>query len=109
MNQRQIVNIKVVSTKYSITVYVDFDKGNFGTRTYVDGKWISRGLTNEELAEARTLALVDGKWTNWKAPRKVNTPKFDPPMDEEDAEIEAEKNFKPIDFGGRSPEENPLY
>lgn len=74
---RKINNIKVLKSKYGTTVYIDFDNGYFGTRHFENGKWSSSGLTDEELAAAKKLAVVDGKWQNWKAPRE-NTTSYTP-------------------------------
>ena len=65
----RIDNIKVLRTKFQTIVYVDFSDGRFGTHTYADGKWITKRMTVEELAEAARLAKKNGKWMNWKAPR----------------------------------------
>lgn len=64
---RNIQSIKVTSK----TVYVNFDNGTFGTRSFFDGKWNSWKLSDEELAKARELAQHDGKWQNYTAPSEV--------------------------------------
>lgn len=67
---RTITNIKVIANKYGKTVYVDFDNGYFGT-WYKDAqtKRIAvKGLSDEELAEAKRLAMVDRRWQNWRRP-----------------------------------------
>ncbi len=66
---RKIQSIKTMSNKYEYTVYVNFDNGTYGTHTKnkETGKWFDGGLKADELAKAKSLALVDGKWTNWTA------------------------------------------
>lgn len=52
------------------TVYINFSGGRFATRTWQNGKWVSSGsISKEELAEARRLACVDGKWQAYRAPK----------------------------------------
>jgi len=70
---RQITSIRTLSNKYELTVYVDFNNGTYGTHTKnkETGKWFDGGLKAEELTEAKKLALVNGKWTNWKAGRNA--------------------------------------
>lgn len=74
MEKRTIKSIKVLTSKYAINVYVNFDNDTYGMRIFEDSKWRSYKLTDEELAEAKKLALVDKKWTNWQAPRKATSP-----------------------------------
>lgn len=73
---RNITSVKVMNNKYATVVYVNFDNGQSGTRESdkSTGRWTTSGMTAEELAEAKSLAVVDGKWTNWTAPRK-STPR----------------------------------
>lgn len=69
---RNIVNIKTQRTNSNFIVYIDFDNGTFATHSkdMNTGKWYdSRTLTANELNTAKKLAIKDGKWTNWKAPR----------------------------------------
>lgn len=70
---RKIQSINTLSNKYEFTVYVNFDNGTYGTHTKnkETGKWFDSGLSADELSEAKKLGLVDGKWTNYKAPRKA--------------------------------------
>jgi hypothetical protein len=70
---RTIHSVKVLVNKYSTTVYVNFDNGQSGVRSSDagSGKWTTVGMTTEELAEAKKLALVNGKWTNYTAPRQA--------------------------------------
>lgn len=68
---RKIESIKVQSNKYGTTVYVNFEGGRFGTHVFENGKWTDNRLSAEELAEAKKLAVVNKKWTNWTAPRQA--------------------------------------
>ncbi len=72
---RTIHSVKVLVNKFSTTVYVNFTDGTSGVRSSDagSGKWTTSGMTAEELAEAKKLALVNGKWTNYAAPRKPVT------------------------------------
>ena len=87
---RRIDNIKVLKN----TVYVDFSDGTFGMHFFEDGKWHNSGIAPDELAAAKKLAVKNGKWTNWRAPRQapreapreINPP---PVTEEEDADMEA--------------------
>lgn len=72
---RKIESIKVLRNKYGTTVYVNFEGGRFGTHSKENGKWTDNGLSAEELAEAKGAALVNGKWTDWSAPKTPKTPK----------------------------------
>ena len=63
---REIESIKVQGN----TVYVNFDNGTFGTRSYENGAWKNHRLSDEELVAAKKLAVKGGKWTNWTAPRQ---------------------------------------
>lgn len=65
--EKQIKSIKVLTTKYSTIVYVNFTNSTFGTHTKESGKWFDSGLTPDELKAAKSLALKDGKWINYKA------------------------------------------
>lgn len=67
---RNIQSIKVQGN----TVYVNFDNGTFGTRSYENGAWKNHRLSDEELVAAKKLAVKGGKWTNWTAPRQ-STPR----------------------------------
>lgn len=64
---KQIKSIKTLNNKREFTVYVNFDNGTYGTHTKnkETGKWFDGGLKAEELTEAKKIALVNGKWTNW--------------------------------------------
>jgi hypothetical protein len=70
---RKITSVKVLVNKYRTLVYVNFENGQSGTRETEagSGKWTTSGLTTEELAEAKKVALVNGKWTNWTTPRQT--------------------------------------
>lgn len=70
------------------TVYVNFDDGTFGTRSFSDGKWTTHRISAEELAEAKRLAVRDGKWINYTARKSRVTPGF-VVADEEESEQEA--------------------
>lgn len=72
---RKIQSINVKANKFSTTVYINFDNGRFGTHSKDTSaaKWIDSGLSADELTEAKRIALKDGKWTNWSAPRKSST------------------------------------
>jgi len=100
---KKINSIKVQNSTWSVTIYVNFDNGKFGTHSKdrAEGaKWIDSGLSAEELAEAKRLALKDGKWTNYTAPRKqaVYTGKVENVEDIRD-EIEEERKFRqPVTF-----------
>lgn len=61
---------KVGKTIGKTIIYVNFDNGTFGTRSFENGKWFTGGLKDEELAEAKRLAVRDGKWTDYRAPRQ---------------------------------------
>lgn len=89
------------------TVYVNFDNGTFGTRTLQDGTWTNCKLSTEELSEARRLALRDGKWTSYRAPRNTTPAHVYPVrLDEEDLAAEAERDFhQPITFASPSDTE----
>ena len=69
---RTVNSVKVLVNKFSTIVYVNFVDGTSGVRSSEagSGKWTTSGITAEELAEAKKLALVNGKWTNYAAPRK---------------------------------------
>lgn len=69
---KQIKSIKTIQSKYSFTVYVNFSDGTYGCHTKENGKWFDGGLTAEQLAAARKLALANGKWTNWFAPKATS-------------------------------------
>lgn len=70
---RKITSVKVLVNKYRTLVYVNFDNGQSGTRESEagTGKWTTNGLSAEELVEAKKVALVNGKWTNWTTPRQA--------------------------------------
>jgi hypothetical protein len=70
---RGINSVKVMVNKYRTLVYVNFDNGQSGTRESEagTGKWTTNGLSAEEVAEAKKVALVNGKWTNYTAPRQA--------------------------------------
>jgi len=87
---RKINNIKVLKN----TVYIDFDDGTFGTHSFYEGKWCDKGITADELSAARKLAIKDGKWTNWKAPRKINLQVVARAMEEEEADMEAQEQVR---------------
>jgi len=88
---RKINNIKVLKN----TVYIDFDDGTFGTHSFYEGKWCDKGITADELSAARKLAIKDGKWTNWKAPRKINPQVVVArAMEEEEADMEAQEQVR---------------
>ena len=68
---RTITNIKPLGK----TVYVNFSDGRFGVRKLENGVWTSHNLSDEELSAARKLALRNGAWQKWTAPRAdVATP-----------------------------------
>lgn len=69
---KQIKSIKTVTSKFSFTVYVNFSDGTYGCHTKENGKWFDGGLSAEQLAAAKKLALANGKWTNWTAPKAEN-------------------------------------
>jgi len=87
---RRIDSVKVLGS----TIYINFHNGTFGVHFFEDGKWRDSGIAPDELSEARRLALKNGKWTNWRAPRQapreapreINPP---PVTEEEDADMEA--------------------
>ena len=97
MSTRTIANIKpTVSRNGNATIYIDFSDGKFGTHSKYQGdtKWTDGGLTAEELAEAKRLALKNGKWTTWKAPRPeyINSARsIDPEPRNSREETEAER------------------
>ena len=68
---RSISGITVAVSHGSTYVTVYFDNKTVGYRTF-DGysrKWITAKMSDEELATAKALAVVDGKWQNWKPAR----------------------------------------
>jgi len=100
---RQIVNIKKVGK----TVYIDFDDGCFGIHSFdsKEKRWHDKGITPQELAEARRLSVKDGKWTNWRRPRRSEIPStsssekihsYEEPLhlDEEDEDLAAQDKFR---------------
>lgn len=69
---RNIQSVNVNVSKWSTTVYINFDNGRFGTHTKDAGaeNWIDSGVSADELAQAKLVALKNHKWSNWRAPRK---------------------------------------
>lgn len=93
---KQIKSIKTVSSKYSFTVYVNFSDGTYGCHTKENGKWFDGGLTAEQLAAAKKLALVNGKWTSWTAPKVASQARsgMTGSYDDEDARTDLESMSK---------------
>ncbi len=69
-----IQSIKVLRNKYQITVYINLENNRFETYTkeIATGKRTFTG-THELLEKAKQIAMVNGKWQNWNAPRKEST------------------------------------
>lgn len=66
---RIITSINPVNTKYGNTyVYVNFSDRTYGTRSWFADKkaWITAGMTDEELKNAKELSVRNGKWQPYK-------------------------------------------
>jgi hypothetical protein len=86
---RTIQSIRVQSSKYSINVYINFSDGTSGVRSYdaTTKTWTSsKNLDAATLAEAKKLAYVSPKWSNYTAPRttKISTTSTTTKIDDED-------------------------
>lgn len=67
-----IQSIKVIRTKYQkVIVYVNLDNGQYECWSKEGEKKHWTG-SQELLAQAKELALINGKWQNWQAPRKAS-------------------------------------
>lgn len=64
-------NIQSINPFTKTLVYINFSNGTFGIRKFEDGKWTNVNLSDAELAAAKKLAVKDGKWTKWVAPRNT--------------------------------------
>ena len=71
---RVIKSIQVDRQRDTTTVYVKFESParTFGTWTKRAGEWKAAGLADEELTEAKRLALVETQpgvkqWQDWPA------------------------------------------
>jgi len=107
---RRIDNIKVLKN----TVYVDFSDGTFGMHFFEDGKWHNSGIAPDELAAAKKLAVKNGKWTNWRAPRQAprEAPREINPharaIEEEDADMETTERVRREDAQRRNQNQSDM-
>jgi len=95
--------------KQGKTVYVNFDNGTFGTRTFENGKWSNSGLSAEELVKAKHLAVRDGKWLDYRAPRNQApvAARRTVQLDEEDAANQSTRDFhQPATFASMTDAES---
>jgi hypothetical protein len=100
-NKNRNNEIESIYTKRGEKYYfvnVNFSNGTCGThaKNLATGVWLDTNLTALELASAKKLALVEGKWTNYRKQIVIDTSKIES-LEDDDVlgDIEAAKKFKP--------------